>query len=399
MKECNSLFGALPTTIFTKMTSLALRHQSVNLAQGFPDPELEGPKDMLDHVAAGMSETPNQYAHMLGLAQLRTSLAEHSREFTGIDVCPNTQVLVTLGATEALASAFFGMLNPGDEAIVFCPSYDSYIPVMERAGAVCKLIHLRPPEWTFPVDELKSLFSTKTKLIVVNTPHNPTGKVFSTDELNVISKLCIEYDAYAVLDEVYQFATYPGITHTSLQSLDGMRDRSIRIGSAGKTFSFTDFKVGWVVGPQELVAACAKAHQFLTFSINSKLQSSVAYGLGNCKDFYTTLGSVFKKKRDRLQERLEGLGFIVLPAQGTYFLVADFAPIMKKCGRNMDDSEFCIELTEKAGVTVLPISAFYPSGSNHCHVPRTLVRFVICKTDEKLDDSCNKLEQYILHLK
>eukprot|EP00889_Picochlorum_renovo_P002636 jgi/Picre1/29666/NNA_005049.t1 len=336
MKECNSLFGALPTTIFTKMTSLALQHQSVNLAQGFPDPELEGPKDMLDHVAERMTETPNQYAPMMGIERLRKTLAKHSREYTGIDVCPNTEVLVTLGATEALASAFFGILNPGDEAIVFCPSYDSYIPVMERAGAVCKWIYLRPPEWTFSVDELKSLFSKKTKLIVVNTPHNPTGKVFSTDELNVISKLCIEYDTYAVLDEI------------APSGLD-QQERHL---------AFTDFKVGWLVGPKELVAACAKAHQFLTFSINSKLQSSVAYGLDNCKDFYTTLGSVFKKKRDRLQERLQGLGFIVLPAQGTYFLVADFAPIMKQCGRDLNDSEFCIELTEKAGVTVLPISAF-----------------------------------------
>lgn len=398
MKECNSLFGALPTTIFTKMTSLALQHGSINLAQGFPDPELEGPKEMLDRVAAGMTETPNQYAPMTGLGQLRTSLAKHTGEFTGIDICPNTEVLVTVGATEALASAFFGMLNPGDEAIVFCPSYDSYVPVIERAGATCKLIHLRPPGWTFSVDELESLFSEKTKLIVINTPHNPTGKVFSIDELNVISKLCIEYDAYAVLDEVYQFATYPGITHTSLQSLDGMRERSIRIGSAGKTFSFTDFKVGWILGPQALVAACAKAHQFLTFSLNSKLQSSVAYGLDNCKDFYTSLGSVFEKKRHRLQERLEAMGFIVLPAQGTYFLVADFAPIMKQCGRNLNDSEFCIEVTEKAGVTVLPFSAFYPSGSNECLVPKTLVRFVICKTDQKLDDSCNKLQHYIKHL-
>jgi aspartate/methionine/tyrosine aminotransferase len=397
MKECNSTLGSLPTTIFTKMTSLALEYNSINLAQGFPDPELEGPQSMLDQASALFKGTQaNQYAPMLGTNMLRQSIAEHCKQFTGISVDKDSQVLVTVGATEGLASAFLGMLNVGDEVILQAPHYDSYVPMIERAGAVARIITLDPPNWTFDAKELESLFNEKTKLIVINTPHNPTGKVFTVAELQTISNLCVKYNTYAVLDEVYQFAVYPGTEHVTLQTLPGMHDRCIRIGSAGKTFSFTDFKVGWITGPSHLVSACAKAHQFITFSINSKLQNAVSYGLDNEAPFYTSLGSTFFTKRQKLTKRLAQIGFEVLEASGTYFLVADFSPLIT-AGRikQMDDFEFCHEVTKEAGVTLLPISAFYSSSVPPEKIPKTLVRFVICKTDEKLDMSCDRLESYL----
>lgn len=286
MKAANHTFGSLPTTIFEKMTRLAIEHQSINLAQGFPDKELEGPKAMLDKVNTSMQSGPNQYAPMLGIEELRRSVASHSQEFTKISIDWSTQTVITIGATEALASSFLGLLNPGDEAIVIAPMYDSYVPMIERAGGTAKIVNLYPPSWNLDKSEVEAAFSPNTKLLVLNTPHNPTGKVFKKEELQWISELCVKHNVYVVLDEVYQFATYPGIDHVSMQSLDGMFERCLRIGSAGKTFSFTDFKIGWMTGPAHLITAVAKAHQFIVFSVNSALQKAVAHGLDNEKDFY-----------------------------------------------------------------------------------------------------------------
>lgn len=335
----NTTFSALPTTIFEVMSRLAAEHQSINLGQGFPDTELEGPSTLKDIVSKSMMAGPNQYPPMMGVPDLRQAVAAHSERYTDIKVDWSTETLITLGATEALASAFLGLLNPGDEVIIFEPVYDSYIPMIRRAGATVVKLQLKPPHWSFDPAELVAAISTKTKLVVVNTPHNPTGKVFSVEELQLIAGLAQRYDAYVLLDEVYEHLVFPTSKHITLRQLPDMLDRSFRIGSAGKTFSFTDFKIGWVTGCAPIVTAIAKAHQFLTFTVNSSLQKAVAYGLNNESNFYLGLGALLEGKRLRLAERLERIGFTILPAQGTYFLVADFQPLLAVLGVEENDVE------------------------------------------------------------
>lgn len=389
-KSFNHTLGSLPTTIFEKMSQLAALHKTVNLGQGFPDAELQGPQSMKEVVCENILSSPNQYPPLTGVASLRKALATHSAKYSGIVMSEN-DVVVTVGATEALASAFLGLLNPGDEVICFQPIYDSYIPLIKIVGAHPRIISLKPPLWTFDVEDLKQAFNKNTKLIVINTPHNPTGKVFGEDELSIIGKLCIKYGTIAVLDEVYEHLVYADISkHRSLASVSGMESMCIRIGSAGKTFSFTDWKVGWALGPKVLIDAVIKAHQFVTFTVNSSLQLGVAHGLQQCSEFYLNLGTVLYKKRMKLQAKLEDIGFIVLPAQGTYFLIADFSSF--KQDENEDDVAFSLRLTVEAGVTVIPVSAFYEDKSS---APKTLVRFVFCKTDAKLDEACRLLAKYL----
>lgn len=283
----NETFSSLPTTVFESMSLLAAEHKSINLGQGFPDKELEGPASMKAEVTRSLAEESNQYPPMLGLPQLRQAVARHSERHGGMAVDWTSEVLVTVGATEALAAAFLGLLNAGEEVVLFAPLYDSYIPMIRRAGARPRVINLAPPSWNFTQQDLDDAFSSRTKLVVINTPHNPTGKVWTRQELEMVATAARQVGAYAILDEVYQHLVFPGHTHVSLRSLPGMSDRCLRIGSAGKTFSFTDFKVGWLTGPKNLVRAVAKAHQFLTFTVNSALQRAVAHGLENEEDFYT----------------------------------------------------------------------------------------------------------------
>ena len=283
----NETFSSLPTTVFESMSLLAAEHKSINLGQGFPDKELEGPASMKAEVTRSLAEESNQYPPMLGLPQLRQAVARHSKRHGGMAVDWTSEVLVTVGATEALAAAFLGLLNAGEEVVLFAPLYDSYVPMIRRAGARPRVINLAPPSWNFTQQDLDDAFSSRTKLVVINTPHNPTGKVWTRQELEMVATAARQVGAYAILDEVYQHLVFPGHTHVSLRSLPGMSDRCLRIGSAGKTFSFTDFKVGWLTGPKNLVRAVAKAHQFLTFTVNSALQRAVAHGLENEEDFYT----------------------------------------------------------------------------------------------------------------
>jgi aspartate/methionine/tyrosine aminotransferase len=286
-KRFNATFCALPTTIFERMSRMAAETGSINLGQGFPDRELEGPASLKNEVFRSMQEESNQYPPMMGVPALHEAIAAHSSRYCGISLDARTQVLVTLGATEALAAAFLGLLNPGDEVLLFAPLYDSYVPMIRRAGGVPKILTLRPPSWDLPTfEEMEAAITRRTKLVVVNTPHNPTGKVLTVTELESIAALCRRHDLYAVLDEVYQHLVFPGGEHVTLASLDGMVDRCLRIGSAGKTFSFTDFKVGWACGPQDMITAIAKAHQFMTFTVNSALQRAVALGLNQEHDFY-----------------------------------------------------------------------------------------------------------------
>ncbi|KAL6755596.1 pyridoxal phosphate-dependent transferase [Haematococcus lacustris] len=385
-KPLNELFCSLPTTIFEVMSKLAVEHSSVNLGQGFPDEE--GPASMKQIASSAMDDFHNQYPSLLGVPELRQAVARHSAAQQGIPCDWATETLVTVGATEAIAAAMLGLINPGDECIMFDPMYDSYVSMARRAGAVIRPVRLALPDFSVPADELAAAFGPRTKLILVNTPHNPSGKVFTRSELELIASLCQQHDVIALCDEVYEHLVFNGAQHLSLRALPGMRDRALRMGSAGKTFSFTAWKVGWVTGPAALMAPIVKAHQFLVFTVPSSLQRAVAYGLDNEPGFYQGLGASLAAKRALLEPKLEAMGLGVLPGHGAYFLVADVSKFLRE---GEDDAAFCKRLTVEAGVTLIPISGFYVGPDP----PRHLVRFAYCKDDAKLEAACQRLGTYL----
>lgn len=383
MRTPNSILSNYGTTIFTVMSALALEHDAVNLGQGFPD--TDGPEDILKAAADATLSGPNQYPPMMGIPELRQAVAEHNKRFYGIDVDWQNEVMVTSGATEALAACLFGLIEPGDEVVLIEPLYDSYLPVCERAGATPKMVRLEPPSWTLPKQALEEAFSDRTKLVLVNTPMNPIGKVFSPDELAFIAELCIRHDTYAVCDEVYEHLVFDGRPHTPLMTLPGMEERCLRIGSAGKTFSLTGWKVGYVTGRAETLAWAAKAHQFLTFTTPPNLQHAVAHGLRKDDDYFSGFTADMEEKRDILAAGLKDVGFEVLPSEGTYFMVADASDLMG----NLTDEEFCLKMTREAGVTMLPMSAFYrvPDIQNY-------VRFCFCKQPALLEEGIRRLTSH-----
>jgi len=385
MRAANTVFSGLGTTIFTTMSALAAEHGAINLGQGFPDDE--GPDDVRAAAAKAIIEGPNQYPPMMGLPALRQAVAAANRRFYGLDIDWQSEVMVTSGATEALADCLIGLLNPGDEAIVLEPAYDSYKPVIEAAGAKAVAVSLEPPHWSLPLERLEAAFSDRTKLIVLNTPMNPTGKVFTGAELDAIAALLIRHDAYAVCDEVYEHLVFSGHRHIPLMTLPGMRERTLRIGSAGKTFSLTGWKVGYVTGPAHLLQTVAKTHQFVTFTTPPGLQSAVAFGLGKDDAYFAGLAASLEAKRDRLAKGLAAAGLDVLPTDGTYFISADFRPL----GFNGSDDEFCREITVKAKVSAIPVSAFY---ADPAKAPQHLARFCFCKQDAVLDDASARLKAY-----
>jgi N-succinyldiaminopimelate aminotransferase len=328
---------------------------------------------------------PNQYPPMMGLAELRQAVAEHNKRFYGLDLDWRSEVMVTSGATEALAACLFGLIEPGDEAVLIEPLYDSYLPILRRAGGIPKIVRIAPPKWELPRDELAAAFSDKTKLILFNTPMNPSAKVFTRDELQFIADLMIKHDAYAICDEVYEHIVYDGRKHVPLLTLPGMRERCLRIGSAGKTFGMTGWKVGYTSGPARLVTSAGRAHQFLTFTTPPNLQKAVAEGLRSDDAYFGAISGDLQKKRDRLADGLRRIGFEVMESEGTYFLTADFRPL----GFNGDDVEFCKHITTKARVAAVPFSAFYQggtaSGVDH------FARFCYCKQDSVLDAAVERL--------
>ncbi|MBO6634510.1 aminotransferase [Parvibaculum sp.] len=384
MKAANSVFSALGTTVFTVMSALATEHGAINLGQGFPDDE--GPDDVRAAAAKAIIDGPNQYPPMMGLPALRQAVATANKRFYGLDVDWQSEVMVTSGATEALNDCLTALLNPGDEAIIFEPAYDSYRPVIEAAGAKVVAIPLEPPHWSLPMEKLEAAFSDRTKLVLVNTPMNPIGKVFTKDELGRIAALMERHDAYAVCDEVYEHLVFSGHAHVPLMTLPGMRERCLRIGSAGKTFSLTGWKIGYITGPAPLMEVVAKTHQFVTFTTPPGLQAAVAYGLGKDDAYFAGLASSLEAKRDLLAKGLRAAGFDVLPADGTYFISADFRPL----GFNGTDEEFCREITVKAKVAAIPLSAFYSSPG----APRHLARFCFCKQDAILEEASARLKAY-----
>ncbi len=387
MKPVNAILSGYGTTIFTVMSALAQEHGAINLGQGFPDEE--GPEDIRRAAADAVMTGPNQYPPMLGVPELRQAVAEHNLRFYGLEVDWRTEVMVTSGATEALADCFLGLIEPGDEVVLIEPLYDSYLPMVRRAGGVPKLVRIEPPDWTLPRAALAAAFSARTKLIVLNSPHNPAGKVFDADELAFIAGLVRDHDAYAVCDEVYEHLVFDGRAHVPLMTLPGMRERCLRIGSAGKTFSATGWKVGYVTAAPALLAAVAKAHQFLTFTTPPDLQKATAYGLRQGDDYFNGLAAAQQAKRDRLGAGLAAAGFEVLASQGTYFLTVD----IRSVGFNGDDEAFCRHITEKAGVAAVPVSAFYQDGTGETGVNH-FARFCFCKQDALLDEAAARLKRH-----
>jgi aspartate/methionine/tyrosine aminotransferase len=385
VKPQNDLLSATGTTIFTVMSALAVEHGAINLGQGFPDHD--GPSDVIHAAAAALLDGRNQYPPMTGLPELRGAVAAANRRFYGLEVDPAKEVIVTSGATEAITACLMAVLNPGDECVLIEPLYDTYLPVVKLLGAVPKLVRLSPPKWELPRAELAAAFGPKTKAILLNTPMNPAGKVFTAAELAFIADLLQRHDCYAVCDEVYEHLTFDGWKHIPLMTLPGMRERCMRVGSAGKTFSLTGWKVGYVTCDASLAPNVAKAHQNLTFTTPPNLQRGVAVGLAKDDAYFENLAATLQAKRDRLAAGLARLGFGVLETKGSYFISADFRPL----GFTGDDVAFCRALTVEAKVTAIPVTAFYASAD----APNHFARFAFCKGDAVLDAALARIEAWL----
>ena len=381
MKTANSLLSSYGTTVFEVMSRLAIEHGSINLGQGFPDDR--GPDPVLEQAAAFLFDPPNQYPPMMGVPELRQAVAAHNKRFYGLDVDWAKETMVSTGATEGLAATFFGLIEPGDEVVLIEPLYDCYLPIIRRAGGIPKIVTLTPPDWKLDTAALKAAFSEKTKLILINTPMNPASKVFGEPELAEIAALAKAFDAYVVCDEVYEHMAFDGRRHHPIMALPSMRDRTVRIGSAGKTFSLTGWKVGYLTAPEHLLQPIAKAHQFLVFTTAPNLQRAVAFGLSQDDAYFDGLRDGMQAKRDRLARALERIpGFRIVPCEGTYFLFVDIGGV----GFDGDDEAFCRYITTEVGVTAVPAGAFFQKGG-----PENFIRFCFAKQDSVLDAAADKL--------
>lgn len=369
------------TTIFTEMTRLAIEHRAINLAQGFPD--FDGPEFAKEAAIAAIRAGHGQYARMSGAPELHRALSAKYRRDRGLDYAADTEITVTSGATEAIFAAIQGICDPGDEVVVFEPYYDSYKASVLMAGAVPRIVTLRTPDWAFDPEEVRRAFGTKTRALLLNTPHNPTGKVFSREELVFLGALCREHDAICVTDEVYEHLVYDG-EHVPMAALPGMRERTITISSFGKTFSLTGWKIGWAAAPPELTAAVRAAHQFITFATATPLQHGAAAALAAGPEYYAGLLADYRGKRDYLVRELARIGFAVFPPAGTYFACAGF----REFGFD-DDRAFVRHLIEKVGVAAIPPSVFY----DHPEHGRSYVRFAFCKKPETLERAVKRLEK------
>ncbi|WP_277454983.1 pyridoxal phosphate-dependent aminotransferase [Janibacter sp. DB-40] len=368
-------------TVFSKMSALARQHDAVNLGQGFPD--TDGPDEVLEAARRAITAGHNQYPPAQGVPTLRSAIADHQRERYGIDLDPGSQVLVTSGATEAIASALLALVEAGDEVVTFEPYYDSYAAGISLAGGVQRSVPLTFPDLGFDRERLAAAFSERTRVVLINTPHNPLGKVFTREELTVIADLAREHDAWVVSDEVYEHMTYAGAVHVPIASLPGMAERTLTIGSAGKAFSVTGWKVGWISGPEPLVTAVTTVKQYLTFTTASPLQHAVAEALRLGPGVLEEMASSLAARRDLLVEGLTAAGFEVAVPQGTYFVVADAAPLGVT-----DAVEWCLQLPEKVGVVGVPVSVFCSSPDE---TTASLVRFAFCKQEDKLREACRRL--------
>lgn len=381
MKTSSARLSGLGTTIFAEMSALALRTGAVNLGQGFPD--TDGPAEVIEVAVDALRSGRNQYAPGTGVPELRQAIAAHQKRFYGVDVDPDTEVGVTTGATEAIASALLGLVDPGDEVIVLEPYYDSYVAVIQMAGAARRPVTLRAPDFRLPIDELRAAVSPRTTAILLNSPHNPTGTVLRREELDAVAAVAIEHDLVVISDEVYEHLTFDGLPHIPIATLPGMAERTLTISSGGKSFSFTGWKIGWATGPAELVRAMIGAKQFLTYTSGSPLQPAIAHALGADDAYFDDLRLRMQSQRDLLCAGLAEIGFEVYVPEGTYFATTDITPL-----GYADGVEFCRTLPERAGVVAIPHQVFY----DHVDVGRPLVRWAFCKQPNVIEEALERLK-------
>ncbi|TCM51206.1 N-succinyldiaminopimelate aminotransferase [Kribbella orskensis] len=380
MREHAQRLQGLGTTIFAEMSALAVRTGSVNLGQGFPD--TDGPDSLLEDAISAIRSGANQYPPGRGIPALRQAIVDHQKRFYGLEYDPDTQVLVTTGATEAIAAALLAYVEPGDEVIALEPYYDSYAACIAMAGGHRVPVTLRAPDFRLDLDELRAAVTPRTKVLLINSPHNPTGTVLTDEELRGVAAVAIEHDLVVITDEVYEHLIYDGLEHRPLTSYDGMAERTISIGSAGKTFSVTGWKIGWVTGTPEVVTAVNTSKQFLTYVSGAPFQPAVAGALALGNEYFDELRGTMQAKRDLLCDGLESLGFGVHRPQGTYFVTTDVRPL-----GYTDGVEFCRMLPEKTGVVAIPHQVFY----DNVDAGRPLVRWAFCKQPHILEEALTRL--------
>lgn len=370
------------TTIFEHMSARARETGAINLGQGFP--EGPGPRVVLEAAADALLTRSSQYPPMAGLPELREAVAAHYARHQGLDLTA-PEVIVTSGATEAIAATLLALVQPGDEVLMLAPLYDAYLPLVERAGGVARVVRLTPPDWRIDRAMLEAAVSPRTRFLLMNNPVNPTGAVMRADELALIAEVCVTHDLIAICDEVWEHVTFDGVAHRPLMALPGMRDRTVKIGSAGKIFSVTGWKVGWMCAAPPIATLLARAHQFLTFTTPPNLQWAVAQGLGFADGWFVEQRGSYQASRDRLARGLRAAGYHVLPGGATWFLSID----LPASGIALNDMDFCERIITEAGVAAIPVSAFYP------HDPVThLVRLCFCKSDAVLDEAVARLAAF-----
>jgi N-succinyldiaminopimelate aminotransferase len=377
----NARLQGYTSTIFTEMSALAVDTGSINLGQGFPD--VDGPDAIKRAAMRAIEAGYNQYPPLSGISQLRSAIASHQQRYYGLEFDPETDILVTAGATEAIAACLLSLCESGDEVVMFEPYYDSYAACTAMAGAQRRVVQLRAPDWSFEPEALERAISDRTRLILLNTPHNPTGKVFSLAELQVIASVAQRHDLIVVTDEVYEHLVYES-PHISLASLPGMAERTITLSSAAKTFSVTGWKVGWACARPELIAAIRAAKQFLTFVNGAPFQHAIAEGLDESDDYLVDAAELLRQKRDFLAVGLKEAGFEVFPSHGTFFLTTDITPVTDE-----DGYAFCLALPKRCGLVAIPSSVFYDDKDAGRH----FVRWMFSKRSEVLDDAVARLSR------
>lgn len=383
-RPLNRVYTELPTTVFEVMSQLAREYNAINLGQGFPDDP--GPEDVRRKAAEAVIDGNNQYPPMMGLPELRAAVAAHYRRWHGLTLDPQTEVMVTSGATEAIAGALFGLIEPGDEVVAFAPAYDAYLPLIRRAGGIPRIVRLEPPHWRLTEDALRQVFNAKTKVVCFNNPQNPAAIVYPREDLELLARFCKEFDVIAVCDEVWEHVLFDGRAHIPLMTLPDMRERTVKVGSAGKIFSLTGWKVGFVCAPVPILRVLGKAHQFLTFTTAPNLQAAVAYGLGKDDAFFHDMRRDLQRSRDRLSDGLTSIGFPVIPSQGTYFLNVDIRPL----GLNVSDEAFCRRLVTEHRVAAIPVSSLYEDDP-----VTSVIRFCFAKRDATIDEALERLSHAV----
>lgn len=384
----NPIFAQTATSVFETMSRLARQFDAVNLGQGFPDDP--GPADVRQKAADAVINGWNQYPPMMGIPELRQSIARHYRRFHQVELDWESEVMVTSGATEALAGALLALIEPGDEVVLFQPMYDAYLPLVRRAGGIPRFVTLRPPHWRIDEDQLRAVFNEKTRVVLLNNPLNPTGSVFPREDLQLLGRYVAQHDCTIICDEVWEHVLFDNVEHTPLLTLPDLRNRVVKIGSAGKIFSLTGWKVGFVCAAPEILRVVAKAHQYVTFTTPPNLQAAVAYGLDKDDAYFMGSRRDFQAARDRFAAGLEKLGFSVLPSSATYFLNVD---LTKGRFKGMNDTAFSTRLVEEARVASIPVSAFYVEDS-----VTSVVRFCFAKRFETLDEALTRLEAFMTRL-